>query len=67
MTKVNINGAYHQVEIDHDGDLAEVVKVARALWRSTLPKSTSGAGPAFGFQAERRDQRNLYGMDADGK
>lgn len=68
MTKVNINGHSHQVEIEHDGELAQVVRAARKLWRETLQPPPSGsAGPAFGFVAEKRASRDLYPMDADGK
>ena len=67
MPKVNINGHYHQVEIEHDGDLDTAVRAARKLWRQTAPKPGGSAGPAFGFQAERRDVQNLYGADADGR
>ena len=67
MTKVNINGHSHQVEIEHDGELAQVVRAARKLWRDTLQPEQGPAGPAFGFSAENRMGRDLYPMDADGR
>lgn len=51
MTKVNINGANHQVEIEHDSDdLADVIKKARRLWDATKPNDKPG--PAFGYSAQ---------------
>lgn len=36
MTRVNINGHDHQVEIQHDdASLAEIVDAARTLWQQT--------------------------------
>lgn len=67
MTKVNINGHSHQVEVEHDGDLADVTEAARKLWETTLQPETGPAGPAFGFLAERRSSRGLYDLDADGQ
>jgi hypothetical protein len=66
VPKVNINGAYHQVTIEHDGDLDTAIRAARKLWKQTAPKPGGTAGPAFGFQPERRDTPNLYSTDADG-
>lgn len=52
MTKVNINGVGHQVEIDHDGnDLSYIVEKAQKLWDETKPTDTK-AGPAFGYSAQ---------------
>lgn len=52
MTKVNINGANHQVEIDHQGgDLAYVIEKAQNLWEATKPED-KGSGPAFGYSAQ---------------
>ena len=52
MTRVNINGAGHQVEVDHDGaDLAYVVEKTQKLWDDTKP-DTKGGGPAFGYSAQ---------------
>lgn len=52
MTKVNINGANHQVEIEHQGgDLAYVVEKAQKLWDDTKPED-KGTGPAFGYSAQ---------------
>lgn len=67
MPKVNINGSHHQVEVEHDGELAYVVKVAEKLWRRTSKIKRKAAGPAFGFVAEQRSTGDLYGMDADGR
>jgi hypothetical protein len=51
VTKVNINGANHQVEIDHDStDLSYVVEKAQNLWDATKPADKSG--PAFGYSAQ---------------
>lgn len=67
MTKVNINSANHQVEIEHEGaELAHIVRAARKLWRQTVPP-TRGEGPAYGFSADRRGAPDLYGTDADGR
>jgi hypothetical protein len=35
MTKVNINGHAHQVEVDADEPLTDVVAAAQALWERT--------------------------------
>lgn len=56
MTTVNINGANHQVEIDHDSpDLAFVVRTARKLWQDTKPSEVT-PGPGFGYSNERQHQ-----------
>lgn len=65
MTKVNINGHSHQVEIDHDGDLHDVVSAAKALFEQTVQPRTGPAGPAYGFQADLRGNADRLGMDAD--
>lgn len=49
MTKVNINGHEHQVEIEADGDLDEVAEAARTLWEATL-QPPSRLGPASAGQ-----------------
>lgn len=55
MTKVNINGSNHQVEVDHDGgDLTYVVEKAQKLWNDTKPSDRPG--PAYGFTAEREQR-----------
>jgi hypothetical protein len=64
--KVNINGHSHQVEIEADGDLRDVVDTARTLWNQTVQPERGPAGPAFGFSAEIRGTGQLYAMDADG-
>jgi hypothetical protein len=65
--KVNINGHSHQVEIECEGnDLHRVIAVAKRLWRDTVQPSAP-TGPAFGFHAELRPARDLYGTDADGR
>lgn len=55
MTKVNINGHDHQVEIEADGELATVVEQARALWEATKG-SDAPPGPATGFVIEKAPQ-----------
>lgn len=53
MTQVHISRHDHTVTVNHDGgDLAYVIEKAQKLWDDTKP-TTSTAGPAFGFQAER--------------
>lgn len=60
MTKVNINGTNHQVEIDHDGnDLSYVVDKAKALWEQTKP-ADAGKGPAFGYSTQVAHQQAGY-------
>lgn len=60
MTKVNINGAGHQVEIDHDGgDLSYVVEKAQKLWDETKPPNRM-MGPAYGFSMEREQRREGF-------
>lgn len=52
MTRVNINGDNHQVEVDHpNGDLAYVIEKTQQLYEATKPKD-KGAGPAFGYSAQ---------------
>lgn len=52
MTRVNITGSGHQVEIQHDGaDLTYVVEKAQKLWSETVPTEPS-PGPAYGFSAQ---------------
>lgn len=56
MTRVNINGGNHQVEVQHDGaDLAYVIDKAQKLYEDTKPPER-GLGPAYGFSMERRPQ-----------
>jgi hypothetical protein len=58
MTKVNINGANHQVEVDHDsGDLGYVIEKAQKLWEATKPGDRS-LGPAFGYSTQTRVTTN---------
>ena len=63
MPRVNINGANHQVEIQHDGsDLAYVVEKAQKLWDETRPADGEPRG-AYGFQAQVNlpSNRSQYG------
>jgi hypothetical protein len=56
MTKININGEGHQVEIDHDGaDLSYIVEKAQKLWDETRPRRR--IGPGFGV-----DEHKLNGQ-----
>jgi hypothetical protein len=49
VTKVNINGGGHQVEVDHDGnDLSYVLEKAQKLWNETR---TAPRGAGFGLAA----------------
>lgn len=51
MTRVNINGVNHQVEIHHDGaDLTYVVEKAQKLWDETRPAENTS--PAFGYSTQ---------------
>lgn len=51
MTRVNISGSNHQVEVQHDGaDLAYVIEKAQKLWNETAPAEPSA--PAYGFTAQ---------------
>jgi hypothetical protein len=66
VTKVNINGVGHQVEIHHEGaDLTYVVEKAQKLWDETKPADAK-SGPAFGYSAEREHRRDgfAWGMGA---
>jgi hypothetical protein len=67
VTKVNINSSTHQVEVEHDGPLDDVIAATRKLWNDTIGSRDGFAGPALGFQAERRGTPGLYPMDIDGK
>lgn len=68
MTRVNIDGAGHQVEVDvPDGKLADVARVAKQLWRDTAPTAPKPPGPAFGFHTELRFTQDLDSNDADGR
>lgn len=52
MTRVNINGSNHQVEVQHEGgDLAYVIEKTRKLWDETKPE-VEPPGPAYGFSAQ---------------
>ncbi len=54
MTKVNINGHDHQVEIDGgDSPLEDVAAAARQLWRDTL-QPEQRPGPAGAGQVNER-------------
>jgi hypothetical protein len=46
VTKVNINGGGHQVEVEHDTtDLSYVVEKAQKLWNETRrPERSAGFG-----------------------
>jgi hypothetical protein len=48
--KVNINGHSHQVEIEAEGTLEDVIAAARQLWAETLqpppPPGPASAGPS---------------------
>jgi hypothetical protein len=56
VTRVNINGAGHQVEVDHDGsDLSYVIDKAQKLWNETKPADRSAA--AIGFSAQINNNR----------
>jgi hypothetical protein len=64
MTRVNINGAGHQVEVQHDGgDLAYVIEKAQKLWDDTKPPDgrvgPGGAGQMIGFAAQPREWADL--------
>jgi hypothetical protein len=53
VSRVEINGAGHQVVIDHDGhDLAYVVEKAQKLWETTQGEQPP-PGSAYGFSTER--------------
>lgn len=53
--RVSINGAGHQVDVQHDGgDLSYVVEKAQKLWEDTRQPEEGGA--SFGFAAERQTQ-----------
>lgn len=58
MTRVNINGHDHQVEIQapDDAPLDEVVTAARNLWQETLQPERK-PGPASGGQLTERSHR----------
>lgn len=57
MTKVNINGHDHQVEIDaHDSPLDAVVDAARQLWLDTV-QPPPAAGPAGAGPVVERGHR----------
>lgn len=51
--KVNIHGHSHQVEVEAEGELHDVVEVARKLWEATFQPERGPAGPAYGFSMER--------------
>jgi hypothetical protein len=57
VTKVNISGPNHQIEVNHDGaDLTYVIEKAQKLFDDTKP-SERGFG-AYGFSMERQQQPN---------
>lgn len=60
MTKVNIHGCGHRVEIDYDGDLDTVSEAAWKLWDATL-RSEPSPGPAAGFTVAERQDRTYFG------
>lgn len=53
MTRVNINGANHQVEVDHDGPLDYVIEHAQKLWEATR-QPDADPGSASGYAAQVR-------------
>lgn len=56
MTKVNINGHSHQVEIDGgDSPLEDVVTAARQLWHETLQPEQRPGPASAGPTNERRN------------
>jgi hypothetical protein len=58
VTKININGANHQVEIDHDSaDLSYVVEKAQKLWNDTKPTDAK-PGPAIGYSMQMSAQQS---------
>lgn len=59
MTKVRIDTPGATIEVEADGDLAEVSDQALELFREAggWPR---GDGPAFGFSQERRYSPSVY-------
>jgi len=57
VAKVNINGANHQVEIEHDSaDLSYIVEKAQKLWDETKP--TDGKpGLAYGYAIQKANEQ----------
>jgi hypothetical protein len=54
MSRVDINGEHHQVVIEADAPLNELVDAARKLWDDTRQTQPHRLGPASaGFTAER--------------
>jgi hypothetical protein len=60
MSKIQISGLEHTVEITHDGgDLVYLIERAQKLWADTKPElSTRPPGPALGFSASLDKQWN---------
>lgn len=57
MTKINISGPNHTVEVQHDGgDLTYVIEKAQKLFDDTRP--TERGLTAYGFSMERQPQSN---------
>lgn len=51
MTRVNINGAGHQIEVDHNSeDLGYVIEKAQKLWEQTKPPDRVPVGFGNGEQ-----------------
>ena len=56
VTRVNINGEGHQVEVQHEGaDLIYVIEKAQKLWTETLHESGKDVARPMGFAAEKRE------------
>lgn len=61
MTKVNINGHDHQVEVDAtDEPLGDVVAAARRLWLDTLQPDPKPGPASAGPSTERHHQAIGY-------
>ncbi len=59
MTKVNIAGPNHQVEVNHDGaDLVYVIEKAQKFFDDTKPPDRGHA--AYGFSMERQQQSGSW-------
>lgn len=53
MAKVNINGHSHQVELEAEEPIQELVKLAQSLWKETTQPENPRSG-GIGFHSERR-------------
>lgn len=60
MSKVVVDAGGRRVEIEHEvstpAQLGGLIRRAHGLWERTAPteRGSEAAGPAYGFQAERR-------------